>query len=80
MMSDLDTCLDYDGNTIQVGDKVWYYEMIKCQGKASVGRVWAIGDMNEKQTNMPYLRDEKGRNIGAYSKCGIRKYDKTLAL
>lgn len=73
-----ESCKDFDGTDVFVGDKVWYYETRKCQGNAEVGTIWAIGDMNEVQTNMPFLKSEKGVNIGAYSRDGIRKYNNTL--
>ena len=61
-------CFDYLGNKVFEGDTVEYYPLTKCQGGKKVGVIKCIGDMNEKQVNMPYIV-----GVGAYSPLAIIK-------
>jgi len=61
-------CKDIDDNTVRAGDSVEYYDLIGCKGDKKVGVVWVVGDMNEKQTNMPYIK-----GAGAWHPKAIRK-------
>ena len=61
-------CIDFDGNKVVAGDKVKVYGLIGCKDYIGEFTVWTVGDMNEKQTNMPYI---KGK--GAWSSKAIRK-------
>lgn len=67
-MTDKKFCTDYDGNKVYEGDTVLYYPLSNCRGEPKKGVVKAIGDMNEQQTNMPYIK-----GAGAWSKSSIRK-------
>ena len=62
------TCKDIDGNIVKAGDTVDYFSFVGCGGESDRGVVWTVADMNEKQTNMPYIRGK-----GAWSPKAIRK-------
>jgi len=55
-MEDKKHCFDYDGNKIEAGDEVYYYPLTQCRGEPKPGIVWVVGDMNENNANMPYIR------------------------
>ena len=61
-------CKDIDGNIVRAGDTVEVYSLIGCKDLIGKFEVWTVGDMNEKQTNMPYI---KGK--GAWHPKAIRK-------
>lgn len=62
-------CKDIDGNEVRAGDRVQYWGLIGCEGEPDgVAEVWCVEDMNEEQTDMPYLR-----NKGAWHPNAIRK-------
>mgnify|MGYP007066210088 FL=1 len=67
-MSNENFCIDIDGNKVRAGDTVEYYGIIGCEDFIGEGEVWVVGDMNEIQTNMPYIRGK-----GAWHPNAIRK-------
>ena len=68
-------CIDRNGDKIIVGDKVRYWDLIPVDYATiqKIGTVFIIGDMNENHKDMPYLKNEKGENIGAWSKEALEK-------
>ena len=71
-MNDKRSCKDFKGNIVVEGDEVEVFSLIGCKEKIGNGVVWVIGDMNEKQTSMPYIRID-GRNMGAWHPNAILK-------
>lgn len=68
-------CIDMNGEKVFKGDFVKYYPLLNNKNKEEprMGKVWIVGDMNKEQTNMPYLKDVKGKNIGAWHPKAIEK-------